>query len=388
MRQFLRACREARKFLNDKSAAEALVIYSEGDGYAPYIEPMIDELPSVHEGSVYYLTSDEGDRFLHNPRRHLKAYFIGAGSVRTHVFSHMRAKVLGMTMPDLNTFHIKRSPYVPHYTYFNHSLVSTHMVYRKGAFDHFDSVMCLGPFQQEEIREWEALEDLPEKQLFEHGAPPLDTLIGIAAKQPPPPIGDDNRLNVLVAPSWGSNGVLETRAEEAIAPLLKAGHFVHVRPHPMTRKLASQSLDGLIAKFGDHPNFDMNENIGTHEALVKAHVMVSDWSGAAMEFAFGLGKPVLFVDVPRKVNNPDYTRLKAVPLEVSYRAEVGAIIDPDNLDALPAALDRLLQDWHGAKDRIVQRRNELFFNLGSSARRGAEILAQIMDQTKSKTAKL
>jgi hypothetical protein len=47
-----------------------------------------------------------------------------------------------------------------------------------------------------------------------------------------------------------------------------------------------------------------------------------DWSGVAMEFAFGLEKPVLFIDVPRKVNNPEYKTLRAVPLEVSYRDQI------------------------------------------------------------------
>ena len=32
--------------------------------------------------------------------------------------------------------------------------------------------------------------------------------------------------------------------------------------------------------------------------------MVSDWSGAALEYSFGLKKPVIFLDLPKKVNNP------------------------------------------------------------------------------------
>ena len=212
---------------------------------------MIDALAGVYDGSVHYLTSDAADRVLLDTPPHVKSFFIGKGSMRTHVFSHMRAKVVAMTMPDLNTFHIKRSPNVQHYTYFHHSLVSTHMVYRKGAFDHFDSMMCVGPYHIDETREWEALQGLPAKQFFKHGSPPLDTLILAEATTSAPPIGDNERLNVLVAPSWGPEGLMETRAKDVVGTLLNAGHFVRVGRadrHLGSRIRLSSALDGSTGR--------------------------------------------------------------------------------------------------------------------------------------------
>ena len=63
--------------------------------------------------------------------------------------------------------------------------------------------------------------------------------------------------------------------------------MVHVRPHPRTRQLSGQVLDKLERKFTGHPDFDMNEDTTNYEALLQANVMISDWSGVAMEFAFG-----------------------------------------------------------------------------------------------------
>ena len=57
--------------------------------------------------------------------------------------------------------------------------------------------------------------------------------------------------------------------------------------------------------------------------------MVSDWSGAALEYAFGLERPVLFVDVPRKVNNPEYERLGIEPFEASVREQIGRVVAPE-----------------------------------------------------------
>ena len=55
--------------------------------------------------------------------------------------------------------------------------------------------------------------------------------------------------------------------------------------------------------------------------------MVSDWSGAAIEYALALNKPVVFCNVPRKVNNPNYLDVEIEPLEVSIREKIGVIWD-------------------------------------------------------------
>ena len=55
--------------------------------------------------------------------------------------------------------------------------------------------------------------------------------------------------------------------------------------------------------------------------------MISDWSGAALEFAFALKKPIIFCDTQKKVNNPKYSELKIEPIEVALRQELGVIWD-------------------------------------------------------------
>ena len=377
MRQFIKSFCGSIGFLSDETVWNGLVIYSEGGAYAPYISGMLHSLEITYSGKAYYLTSDPVDPLLRDTPRHLRAFFIGKGIMRTIVFNTMRTKVLAMTMPDLNTFHIKRSPRVQHYTYFHHSLVSTHMVYRKGAFDHFDSMMCVGPYHQDEVREWEALHGLPPKQLFDHGSPPLDTLAEFQKISPRFSPDENDRLNVLLAPSWGPDGLMETNARKVVQILINAGHHVCVRPHPRTRQLAAKVLDELAEAFSENPNFEMNEDISGHDLLLRSHVMISDWSGVAMEIAFGLGRPVLFVDVPRKINNPDYTKLKTTPLEVWYREEVGVVIDLKRLDDLPDALASLIEASPKTQKRVFELRERLFYNFGNSAMRGAEILSKL-----------
>jgi len=383
MKKFFQAWQHALQYLNDASSPDDIVFYSEGHGYAPYLRPVIDALAGLHDGIVIYLTSDIDDRILQHTPPHVRAYYIGKGAACTHTLNHMRANVAVMTMPDMNTFHIKRSPKVRHYAYLHHSMVSTHMVYRKGAFDHFDSILCVGPHHVSEIREWEALLGLSAKQLFHHGHPPLDNLIKATKERPPPPIADDKRLNILLAPSWGPQGLMETRAEECTQILLDAGHFVRVRPHPRTRQISRPILDALADRFARHPGFDMNEDTTRYDALFQSHVMISDWSGVAMEFAFGTERPVLFVDVPRKINNPEYSTLSSQPLETTYREEAGAIISPDQLNELPAALLSLLDHASLFQERMRAFRARHIFHVGTSALQGAKIIVELASNLRS-----
>ena len=45
-----------------------------------------------------------------------------------------------------------------------------------------------------------------------------------------------------------------------------------------------------------------------------------------MEYAYGFEKPVLFIDLPRKINNPAYSQLGIEPMELSVRNEIGKVV--------------------------------------------------------------
>ena len=55
--------------------------------------------------------------------------------------------------------------------------------------------------------------------------------------------------------------------------------------------------------------------------------MISDWSGAAFEYAFGLMKPVIFVETEMKINNEDYKKTNLPVFEDYMRENIGEIYD-------------------------------------------------------------
>jgi YidC/Oxa1 family membrane protein insertase len=134
-----------------------------------------------------------------------------------------------------------------------------------------------------------------------------------------------------------------------------------------------------LAAFRGRPNFELELDIASQDSLQRSDLMISDWSGAALEYAFGLERPVLFVDVARKVNNPDYEQLGIEPLEVSVRERIGRVVDPSRLDAVPAAVEALVSDASGYRQQIRETRAQTVHNVGTSGRVAAEFIASKAD---------
>ena len=143
----------------------------------------------------------------------------------------------------------------------------------------------------------------------------------------------------------------------------------------MTTKKTPRAIDALSSTFGTHPDFELDQDIAAARSLHESDVMVSDWSGAALEYAFGLERPVVFVDVPRKVNNPKYGELGIEPFEASVRERIGAVIAPDQLGALVPTVIEIVGTASGWRERLAQARSESVYNVGRSGRAGAAVIA-------------
>ena len=248
------------------------------------------------------------------------------------------------------------------------------MIYRKSAFDHFDTVFCAGPHQVKEIRAIEEKYQLPEKTIIEHGYGRLDAIIEnrkISKAQPP-----NNPKKILIAPSWGEHSLVETIGNQVVSHLLENKFHVILRPHPQTIKYAKVQIKEILERHKNNSNFELEVNIACQDLLHQSDLMISDWSGAALDYSFGLGKPVLFIDVPRKVNNPEYELLDIIPFEIWIRDNIGKTHSAEKLDSLSDSVNEILSnDTYADIDSIAQQN---IFNIGKSAQVGAKYLAQFL----------
>ena len=372
------------RFNGLSSVDRSIVFYAEDTSSWRYYELIINELIGSLDKQICYVTSSPDDPVLRNEDQRIRPFFIGSGSARTAWFRFLQAGVLVMTMPDLGKYNIKRSKHPVHYVWFDHSIASTHMSGRLGAIDNYDAILCVGPHHKEEIRAAESLYGLDPKILIETGYGVLDIILNSDQAETyagPPPSGGGKR--VLVAPSWGPDALLENHGLELVEVLLQAGHQVTVRPHMMTSRRNPKLMAELKERFGSNPDFQLSLDPMLQGTVHGYDVMVGDWSGAAFEFAFGLERPVLFIDVPRKVMNPEYEKLGVEPIEVKLRTEIGAVVSPDHLEDVPKQLALLCDDPGAWRERLQALREQWIYNVGRSGIVGAAYIAEAADGAKT-----
>ena len=378
---FVTQWKNALGFKSLPVASKSIVFYSEGKPSSPHLGPLIQEL--VDRGrSVQLLISDRDDPLADKDDPRIESHWIGTGSARTWVYSGLEASVFVTTTPDIETMQLKRSKHGVYYIYAHHSMISTHMGYRPGAFDHFDAIFCTGPHHVEETRAHEARQGLPGKTLLEQGYCRLDTLRAAsensarrrASEEP------ESAPTVLLAPTWGVNSILPTCGEELIEILLRADYRVVLRPHPETTRKSSALIRAISDRFGEHAGFGFDGDPTGDASMHRADLMISDWSGVAMEYAYGFEKPVLFIDLPRKVNNPAYVELEIEPMEVTVRNEVGETVGLNELVEVPDMIDRLIPVDPGRVNDIRRSYEKRVFSRGSSAGVGADFIEKIVDE--------
>lgn len=350
-----------------------MIFYSEGKANWPHLEGLLLALLDSSDIHVCYVSSgaDDPGLFLQHPR--LTGFQLDEGWIRNWFFANVDTDVLVMTMPDLETYQIKRSQYPVHYVYVHHSLVSCHMVYRPGAFDHFDTIFCAGPHHEAEIRALEVQHQLKPKHLVQHGYGRLDAILAHAENHTLSP----QRNHILIAPSWGEHGLIETMGNKLVSHLLANNYAVTLRPHPQTVKFSAANLKKIQQQHKDNPLFTLETNIAGQSSLHQSTLMVSDWSGAALDYAFGLHKPVLFIDIPRKINNPDYASLGITPFEVMIRDKIGKVVPLNEIDNLSTFVESMITQTHW-KTTLSALGQAHAYNVGNSGHVGARALMELL----------
>ncbi len=358
----------------------SIVFYSESSVILyPYVEEIINELEK-RDQKICYVTSSKNDPVLKN--KEIKTFYIGDGSARTKFFLELKARVLIMTMPDLDTYYIKRSKTFPvNYIYLFHSMNSTHMAFQKGAFDRFDTIFCVGQYQIQEIRATEQLYNLKQKKLVECGYGLLDKLL----KSRPSHSQENfllknNKKKILIAPSWGKQNLLETVGIDLAKILLDAGYHVTVRPHPMTIKKSPKLIKQIKEKFEKNPDFLLDTNTSAFEQLFSSYALITDWSGIGYEYAFVCERPVIYVDVPKKARNKEYDKIGFVPLEISIRSKIGEIISIQNLGSIPERIEFLYGHITDFQSKIKKIRDDTIFNIGKSGEAAANEIIRIINE--------
>lgn len=372
-----------------------IVFLSEGSGFYKYFEGAIDWVLNHSSACVHYITNDPDDQIfdIAKAKPRILPYYIGEKKLIT-LMMKMDADIVVLTLEDLENYYIKRS-YVRkdvEYVFMPHHMTSMHLVSKKGAFDHYDTVLCVGPHQVKELKRSEELYQTRRKKLVECGYDLIDAnidsyekrLAGGGAVQECAANGCGSktavRPQVLIAPSWQEDCLLDSCADEVIGSLLGRGFRVVVRPHPEYVKRRAPKWEALQARFAHVPDDELRfeKDFSSNASVFGSDVLITDWSSVFCEFAFSTLKPCVFIDTPMKVGNSHYEDLQLVPTDIQWRSQVGMSFKTDNLDALGEGVQSLIDNQPEWTERIRKVRSQSIFNLGHGAEVAGEYLISSM----------
>ncbi len=366
--------KELRRFDKLSDQERSIVFYAENKASINHFRRLIESLTEEKSLQICYVTSVKNDPMLSMKNEKIKTFYIGNGTARTKFFIFLKAKILLMDMPNLDTFHIKRSKvFAVHYIYIFHSMFSVHSYLRKGAVDNYDSIFCIGEHHKREILEIEKVYGLKSKKLIEYGFGRLDTLL----EENKLFVNDENNSNlIIITPTYGKNNLLEVCGIKLIDVLLKANFKILLRPHFRIFQESPEIIKEIHERFHNDENFILEEGIIKSKDFHSSKCMISDWSGISFEYAFTFERPVVYIDVPKKEMNEESSKISTTPIEISLRHKIGIVVNPKDLESIPKMIQNMDDE---TKEDIRKIRSETVYNIGKSAKIGVEYIEKILD---------
>ncbi len=365
-----------------------VVFYSESNGFYKYFSALIDYLLENSNLTIHYITSDPKDSIFEKAEKNpkIRAYYIGENRLIT-LMMKMDADMVLMTMPDIETYHIKRS-YVRkdiEYVYIPHDMSSNNLVMRSGSTDHYDTIFCTGPHQVEEYEKTDIVKyGEPKRKLIKWGYGLLDDM-----KR-----GYENtshmeheRKVIIIAPSWQKDNIIDLCLTDILDSLKGKEYDVIVRPHPQQIRYEPEKFEKLIERYRDHKEITFEMDFSSNSTVFESDTMITDWSSIAFEYAYTTYNPVIFIDTPMKVKNPDYKMIDTVPIAIWIREVIGILVKPEDTNRIYERIRDLfdhIDDYHNTIRKVSE---EYTYNIGTSGKVGGDYIIRSLQEKIEKRRK-
>lgn len=340
-----------------KNHKPKIVFFSEHKSYQKYSKILIDFISSnIHE-KIYYLSLDKDDKIIN---KKVKNYFIDTKLIN-YIFKNLKAQNLFLTVTDLGNNLIKKTNNIDNYIYYFHSPVSTTKNYTTEAFDNYDTIMCNGQFQIDEIRMRENLKKFPKKNLIPSGYFYFDYLIkNINHKI--------NSKKILIAPSWNNqmNNFINENFIKLIEVLVKKNYKVIFRPHPEHFKRSKNILKKIKNNFSQQ-NFEFDEDVNNYKSMEEAKCLITDSSGIAIEYMLIMKRPVLYLDEYDKIHNSEFNDYSSFQtIDIKIKNNFGYLFTKKDFDKIDDIINISQNDFQNKLPLLKHFINEHFFNFGKT----------------------
>ena len=211
-----------------------------------------------------------------------------------------------------------------------HSLASLHMIYPENAFWGYDEIFCAGPHHKFEIQAFNELYNL-NISTSDIGYGKFDLLSQAFIEYKLNNQKEDNnnkRKKILIAPSWGSDNILDKFGPELSMYLKNKNYDIIFRPHPIFFSEPSSNFKKII-ELSKKELVTLESPYDGDSSIFYSDILIGDYSGINLEFAALRNKPLISVDVKNKVSNKNWFDLGITPIEIKIRKDIGCLVKPD-----------------------------------------------------------
>ena len=356
------------------------MFYSESNGFYKYYKGIIEYLLENTNITIHYITSDYNDNIFKLEKEYdqIKAYYIEEKKLIT-LMMKMDADVVVMTMPDLQNYHIKRS-YIRkdiEYIYIPHGMDSLNLTMREASMNHYDTVFVTGKHQKEECEKTNKVYNLDKRKIFEWGYSLLDDMTNDYNKNKKT---NSKEKTVLIAPSWQKDNIIDLCLEEILDNVKGEDYKIIVRPHPQHVRHMKEKFDQLKEEYKKYSNIEIQTDFSSNSTVFDADIMITDWSGIAYEYAFTTKKPVIFIDTPMKIMNPEYKKIDVEPFNIWARNYLGKVVKLDETSSIDKVIKDMLKSSKKYNKEIEKLEKDYVYNLGISGEKGAEYIIDVVQK--------
>jgi YidC/Oxa1 family membrane protein insertase len=342
-----------------------ILFYDEFREHENFSLPVIQELLKANK--IVLFTSDIKHQALSNDKLSYKVYFIPRNAI---VF--FRLILFKTFVTPASHFPKSNKSNSCHYVHLLHSIVSLHVIYGDYAFEAYDTLMGIGQHHEIEFEKLKESENWSsQSQFFKAGYPKLDSFNTAPSEN----LKLNDKRTIIIAPTWLENSILKVCGSKLVLELLKEGYIVIIRPHPNSFAFDKVEIESIREICKKNPNCILEDSKDSMaNSLKEADIMISDWSGVAYEFAYAYCKPVIFLNVPQKVQSKAWKSHNLPAFEDYCRYEVGVVVEPNKVID---SIKHIYEEYSQYTEKIKLSREKNIFNLGTSASIIANKIQQI-----------
>lgn len=356
-----------------------ICIFSEGKRYWNVFCPICDEFEKRGK-DIWYLTASPDDPALTADYKHVHAQFIGEGNKAISRMNLINADIVLSTTPGLDVYQWKRSKSASYYIHIPH-MPNDVSGYRLLGLDFYDAILLSGKYQEEEIRRLETIRSIPAKETAFVGIPFLDTLKA-RLDSTPAPDKKDKKTTILLAPSWGKNGILVKYGASFIENLLKTPYNIVIRPHPQSFISEKEQMDSLMAQFPESDRLRWSREPDNFDVLNEADLMISDFSGVVFDFTLVFNKPIIYTQPSEDWSQLDCSWDTEEMWTLKTLPKLGKELTEDNFGNITELVEECLNSKESeefAKGRDLAR-EQTWCYMGEGAVKATDYLLKKLDE--------